>query len=239
MRILIVDDERSLRLTLAANLELEGFDVAQAQSGEQALDLIGKQEFDLVLSDIRMPGIHGVDLFRHIKRLRPGLPVVLMSAFALEQLVEQAIHEGVFTVLVKPFEVEQLVTVLVKAFRGQIVLIVDDKEQDATATAAALRGAGVKAQAVMGARDAIDVVSGGTADVCVVDLVLTDGTGPEVVSKILELDPSIAVIAVSGNSNDALLRKAAGTGVYACMQKPVDLRDLMHAIAKARARVQP
>src|SRR5271166_5091781 len=99
MRILLVDDEQSLLMTLAANLELDGLDVTTAESGQRALELFESEPFDLVLSDIRMPGMNGVDLFRRIRAQRPECPVVLMTAFALEGLVQEAIAEGVFTVL--------------------------------------------------------------------------------------------------------------------------------------------
>src|SRR5215471_5132373 len=99
MRILLVDDEQSLLLTLAANLELDGFDVTTAESGEHALKLFEREAFDLVLSDITMPGMSGIDLFRRVRSQRPECPVVLMTAFALEGMVRDAICEGVFTIL--------------------------------------------------------------------------------------------------------------------------------------------
>src|SRR5262245_3608826 len=98
MRILIVDDEGSLLLTLLANLELEGFDVVGAHDAGAALQLLHEQSFDLVLTDIRMPGMSGLELYRAIRSLRPDMPVIMMTAFAAETLIEQAIQEGVFAV---------------------------------------------------------------------------------------------------------------------------------------------
>src|SRR6185437_3367023 len=95
MRILIVDDERPILLTLAANLELDDFEVATAESGAAALELLARETFDLVLSDVRMPGMNGVELFRRIRQLRPDCPVVLMTGFAIEGLVYDAVAEGV------------------------------------------------------------------------------------------------------------------------------------------------
>ena len=62
--ILVVDDEESLRITLAANLELSGFEVVEAANGTQALEILENRAFDVVLSDIRMPGMNGVELFQ-------------------------------------------------------------------------------------------------------------------------------------------------------------------------------
>ncbi|HUS67503.1 MAG TPA: response regulator, partial [Kofleriaceae bacterium] len=76
--VLLVDDEEGLRTTLAANLELDGFDVVEAADGIEALAHARRRAFDLVVTDIRMPGMNGVDLFRAIRGLHPRVPVVLM-----------------------------------------------------------------------------------------------------------------------------------------------------------------
>jgi CheY-like chemotaxis protein len=125
MRILVVDDEPGLLMTLAANLELEGFEVVAAESGARALDLFEQGAFDLVLSDIRMPGMNGVDLFRTLRSKQHGVPVVLMTAFALEGLVQEAIREGAFTVLPKPFDLDHVVGALTRAAKSPVVLLVD------------------------------------------------------------------------------------------------------------------
>src|SRR5262245_20180328 len=145
VRILVVDDEHKLRMTIAANLELEGFEVVEAEHGEAALALVKTQHFDLVLSDVRMPGMNGVDLFRRVHELNPTLPVILMTAFALEGIVQEALREGAFTLLPKPFEIEHLVAALSSAMRGPVIVIVDDIKSVAESTAAALSSIGVRA----------------------------------------------------------------------------------------------
>src|SRR4051812_20372347 len=115
MRILIVDDEGSLLLTLVANLELEGFDVVGAQDPAVALRLVAEQHFDLVLTDIRMPGMTGIALFRAIRSIGADMPVILMTAFAAESLIDEAVQEGVFAVLPKPFDIEHVIFALSRA----------------------------------------------------------------------------------------------------------------------------
>jgi len=147
-RVLIVDDEPSVLLTLAANLELEGFEVATAESGEQALELVKKEEFDLVFSDIRMPGLSGIDLFRAIKKIRPEMPTILTTAFFYEAEIKEVVGEGVFAVLPKPAEIDDVVKLLHRARRRPWVLIVDDAQPHALSLAEALRASGVRARAV-------------------------------------------------------------------------------------------
>ena len=239
MRILVVDDEAPLLLTLSANLELEGFDVVGAANGEEALAELRKGRFDLVLSDIRMPGMNGVELFRAIKQVAPELPVVLMTGFALEGLVNDALKEGAYTVLAKPCPVDHVLDVLSRAVRGPVVLVVDDIAQSAESTAAALEATGIKARAVTDPNAALDAVRGGEVDVCIVDMVMPEVNGPELIERVKRVDHSIAFIAVTGEMASELLRRSAALGAYACMHKPVHPEELAQTIARARGGRRP
>jgi DNA-binding NtrC family response regulator len=235
-RILVVDDESSLMLTLVANLELEGFEATGASNPMQALSLMKEQSFDIVLSDIRMPGMSGVDLFREIKRLYPQMPVLLMSAFAMEETIRAAIDEGVFTVLPKPFDPEHVSAALLKALRRPLVLVVDDLEPDATTTAAALQSSGVNAKAIFDRGHAVQEISAGFVDVCVLDLVMPGVNVEGFLEQVRKIDASIAIIAVSGHDVPEILKRAAAMGIYAFQQKPFNPAELVQLIARARGR---
>jgi CheY-like chemotaxis protein len=235
-RVLVVDDEESMRITLAANLELEGHEVVEAASGEEALRKVRERPVDVVLADIRMPGLHGVELHRHLRREQPGLPVVLMTAFAQESLVEDALAEGVFTVMHKPFDVAHLLRTLRHAARGPEVLVVDDSEDVAEATVEGLRLCGVRAQAVYDGDVALERMRSGKIDVCVVDLVMPGVTGPQVVERLRGAGQPVAIIAVSGHDVPEMMRQVAALGDVACMRKPISIRELAQAIARTRGR---
>jgi len=233
-RVLVVDDEPGLRMTLAANLELEGYEVTEAPSGEAALALTSEQSFDLVMTDIRMPGITGVELFQRLHAKYPEMPVVLMTGFALEELVQSALDQGAFTVLPKPFDVDHALKVVATAVLRPAVLVVDDMVQVAQSTADALSGEGVHAEAVFTGIEAARRVSVGGVDVCVVDLVMPDQSGPEVIQHLLGLNPALRVITMSGNDVPDMLRQAASSGMQTFLRKPFRIPDLIRAIAVAR-----
>jgi DNA-binding NtrC family response regulator len=236
MRILIVDDEGSLLLTLVANLELEGFDVVGAQDAGSALDLLRREHFDLVLTDIRMPGMSGVELFRSIRSMRPDMPVILMTAFAAEHLINDAVQEGVFAVLPKPFDIEHVIFALTRALSRPMVLLVDDDEE-ARPLAEALHAIGLPSQVTSTHQTSVQAVQDGPADVVLVNIeALADG--PALVENILELDANIAVIATSSGAAPELFRKVAELGAFACLQKPLEPRRLVQLVARARARPQ-
>jgi DNA-binding NtrC family response regulator len=235
VRVLVVDDEASLLMTLVANLELEGFDVEGCERPDEALQRIAREPFDVVLSDIRMPGMTGVELFRRVREVRPELPFVLMTGFALEDLVQEAVQGGAFAVLPKPCTMEHVLRVISRALRAPAVLVVDDARASAESLAEALSASGIRAKAALSASEAMGIVRDGAVDVCVVDMVMPELDGPATMARLRDLDPSVAFIAISGENASDLLRRAAAMGAFACMRKPLSTRALAHAIAQARA----
>jgi len=107
-RALVVDDDRTLASTLADILELMGWTVTQANSGTEAVNVAARQSFDVVLMDVKMPGMDGVDAFKAMKATRPDIRVILMTAYAAEERLGEARREGVLRVLSKPVDVETL-----------------------------------------------------------------------------------------------------------------------------------
>jgi two-component system response regulator AtoC len=114
-RILIVDDDEALRESLEMILSAEGYTVCTAESGEKALVLVEESEFDAVVTDLRMPGLDGFDLIPQISRLRPGVPIILMSAHGTEDLAVEAIARGAYDYLAKPFQPAEIRLTLRKA----------------------------------------------------------------------------------------------------------------------------
>lgn len=120
--ILLVDDEPKMRDVLSVALGELGYRALTAASGEEALEILDREEVDLVLSDLRMKGMHGRELLREIKRRWPNLPVVLMTAYSSVKDAVQAIKEGAFDYIDKPFEMEDLATTLANGLRLYDVL---------------------------------------------------------------------------------------------------------------------
>ncbi len=112
-RVLIVDDEKSMREFLSIVLKKEGYDVTAAAHGPEALSLIDKEIYDLVISDIKMPGLSGIDLLKAVKAVSPSTIVLMMTAFASTETAVEAMREGAYDYLTKPFKIDE-VKLLVK-----------------------------------------------------------------------------------------------------------------------------
>jgi two-component system response regulator PilR (NtrC family) len=115
MRVLIVDDEEVLRDVLDAVLRREGFDVLLAASGEEALAKLDDEEIDLVILDIMLPGISGIDTLRSIRVSNPHLPVIIITAFSSIDGAIEAMKHGAFHYIPKPFKNEEVVLTVNKA----------------------------------------------------------------------------------------------------------------------------
>ena len=116
-RLLVVDDEQPQREMLAGILERAGFDVITAADGARALELLGQEAFDLLLTDQRMPNMDGLALLEQAQRLEPRLPVVLMTAYGTVSTAVEAMKRGAADYLTKPFERDELLLVVGKAIR--------------------------------------------------------------------------------------------------------------------------
>ncbi|MEP1449145.1 MAG: sigma 54-interacting transcriptional regulator [Paraglaciecola sp.] len=113
--VLLVDDDESLLRLMAIRLRGEGYNVQSAGGGKEALKLINSQNFDVVLSDLRMPGLDGLSLFEEIMALRKDVPVILMTAHGTIQDAVEATQRGVFGFLTKPIDHEELRSLMEKA----------------------------------------------------------------------------------------------------------------------------
>ena len=120
--ILLVDDEPKLRDVLSVGLNDLGYRTLAAASERDAIDILQREDVDLVLTDLRMPGIGGRELLHEIKKIRPALPVVLMTAYSTVKDAVQVIKEGAFDYIGKPFEMDELTTTIENALRLYDVL---------------------------------------------------------------------------------------------------------------------
>jgi DNA-binding NtrC family response regulator len=116
-RILIVDDDRTQATTLARVLGLEGYQTQVAESGAEALREVDKGDVDLVLTDLKMPGMDGLELFRRIQADRPELPVMIVTAHGTIETAIQAVRDGVADFVQKPVYAEELIHRFGKVFR--------------------------------------------------------------------------------------------------------------------------
>ncbi|HVU05048.1 MAG TPA: sigma-54 dependent transcriptional regulator [Polyangiaceae bacterium] len=116
-QVLVVDDEPNLRRVLSAQLSRDGYDVHTAEDGVQALALLGDHHIDMVITDLRMPNMDGMELLRRALVLDPELPVVMITAHGTVDNAVEALKTGAFDYVTKPFDQDEVRAVVKKALR--------------------------------------------------------------------------------------------------------------------------
>lgn len=118
MRVLFVDDEEELVSAAVERLQLRGVDAVGVTSGDEALRQISEAPFDIVVLDVKMPGLGGLEVIQRIKAEHPGLQVVLLSGHGSKEDAEEGMRLGAFSYIMKPIDTEDLLRVLRDAVHG-------------------------------------------------------------------------------------------------------------------------
>lgn len=117
--ILIIDDEKNIREGLGTALELEGYDVKLAENGEVGLKLIEKGDIDLVITDLRMPGISGEEVIAKVAGESPGIPVIVLTGHGSIDSAVTAMRNGAYDFLTKPLNLDRLILIVKRALAGR------------------------------------------------------------------------------------------------------------------------
>ncbi len=114
-RMLLIDDEVDFTETLAERLQLRGFLTDLASNGESGLKMVGEKEYDIVILDLKMPGLSGIDTLKGIKALNPGLPVILLTGQGSTKGGEEGKHLGAYDCMMKPIKIDEFIEKVSKA----------------------------------------------------------------------------------------------------------------------------
>jgi DNA-binding NtrC family response regulator len=117
--ILIIDDEKNIREGLAADFEMDGYNVKIAENGRKGLEYIAQGDIDLVITDLRMPGISGEEVLRHVTTETPGIPVIVLTGHGSIDAAVVAMRDGAYDFLTKPLNLEQLGIIVKRALEGR------------------------------------------------------------------------------------------------------------------------
>ena len=118
-RILVVDDEESIREFLDIMLRKEGYDVTCVEDGQKAIDILAKKSFDMVISDLQMPNVTGMELLAHVKQNYPDLMFMMITAFGTTETAVEAMKQGAYDYVTKPFKLDEVRINISNALRSR------------------------------------------------------------------------------------------------------------------------
>jgi len=230
--ILVVDDDKALAEGTADVLDAKGYHVSAANDGFAALELVKKAPFDIALMDIRMPGMNGVETYRRIKEVRPRIKAIMMTAYSVEDLVEEAMQEGVCKVLDKPIDLDGLMALIEALAKRARVMVVDDDPAIREAIKDVLEEKGYKVYTAGDYDEATLVARKEPVDLYLIDIKLPTRNGFETYLALREIDPMAAAIMITGYREETrdLAEKATASGAYTCLYKPLDMAKMEKCI---------
>jgi CheY-like chemotaxis protein len=237
LRILIVDDDQRMTRTLADILSLSGYEVTEAWSGTDALEKVRAAEFDCVLTDIKMPEMNGVELHHQLREAQPGLPVVLMTAYAAEDLIRQGLDEGVVGVFDKPLDINNLLGFFTSLTKHHMVVIVDDDPVFCRTLDDVLKIRGFKVTEITDPHADVEQMAA-DAQVILLDMKLNGFSGADVLKDIHVKYPTLPVILITGYREEmsAAMQVALQLDAFACLYKPLEIPHLLQMLAEIQKK---
>jgi DNA-binding response OmpR family regulator len=252
------DDEADLRETIAEFLTLHGFDVLQAANGLEVLLHVKRSSPQVVVLDLRMPRLGGLDALRRIRSFDPSIRVVVVTAEVDREVHRQALAGGAAAVLEKPVGFPQLLAALGAAdsppaptsappdpgdepraateanpLAGLRVLVVDDDAGIRDVLEEFLTGAGCRVSLAPDGATAVREVVASAADVILLDIDMPGLAGVEALSTIRAVAPQTVVIMVSGTTDTETAKRALAYGAFDYVVKPIDFEYLTRSLEAA------
>jgi DNA-binding NtrC family response regulator len=245
IRVLLVDDDLDFLDATARALSRRGFEVTLAEDGTGAIESAQRKPFDVVVLDVRMPGMDGAEVFRQLKQSSPTLPVIMLTGHGTVQQAYEVSREGVFEYLTKPCDIDKLVKVARRAFEqtrlksavpgSTRVLLVDDDQEFTEALSITLGRRGFDVTARNRGEDAVALAGSERFDVAVVDLVMPEMDGLEVLKRIKRAQPGLEVLMLTGHPSVRQAIEGLADGAFDFLVKPPSIEALVAQLNRASA----
>ena len=238
-RVLVVDDNVDLAENISEILETEGLECDVADSGELALELLEKNVYGLVITDLKMEGMSGLDVLRAVSSKWPQIPVLIMTAYARDRTVDRARSEGAIDVVPKPIDIASLLTVVQRlvSAHGRVLVVEDDDDLRENLVEVLDACEQFETDAVASLQSALQSIEGQGYDVVVIDLRLPDGSGLRLAQQLHERlgERCPALVFTSAHSEEigqALQQVAQGVRSEV-LRKPFSPAMLVSLVRKA------
>jgi two-component system, NtrC family, response regulator HydG len=227
--ILVVDDEVDTCRNLSDILTDLGYHVDVAHDGPSALDLVRQNAYDVALLDLRMPGMDGLELLHHIRRLRSGTVGIIVTAYAGTDTAERAVAAGAWQVLAKPVDFTRLLALVEEVIGQPLVLIVDDDPDLCQSLRDVLCERGYRVCLAHDESAAAAHLRDTSFRVVLIDMRLPDGDGASVYRRVRQANPQARTVVITGHRGemDERVREVLRQGANAVCYKPFDVGNLL------------
>ncbi|MCJ7823430.1 MAG: response regulator, partial [Anaerolineales bacterium] len=199
--------------------------------------------FDMVFMDIKMPLMDGVETFSKVKEIRPEAVVMMMTAYAVEELVQQALEGGAYGIVYKPLDIEKVIALIEEAREakeGALILVVDDDPGICTTLKNILIKKGYEVGIAHTGEEAIALTKEKPYNIILIDMKMPTINGLEIYLAIKEANPEAVAIMMTAYRQEVadLVEQALKNDAYACLFKPFEIEELLGLIAELWERKQ-
>ncbi len=229
MSVLVVDDEEIVRDFLTRFLLFKGLEVETAESGPDALKLSENKSFDVAFIDVRMPKMNGLETFRALKAISPDTKYVMMTGYAVNDVLRDAEIEGASLSIKKPFDINQISYFLENlastslAKKQMRILVVDDDRIVLNFFKRLLKKHDIVVLET--AKEALDAIGKEEFDLIFVDILLKDMNGTKLSSEILKIRPKSEIILITGDQGQEEGTKELN--ILGCFWKPFEIEKIL------------
>jgi two-component system, NtrC family, response regulator HydG len=239
MKILVVDDDRRIVKTTCDILTIKGYEAIATYSGEEGVEKVRSDPPDCVLMDIKMPGINGVEAMKQMQAIAPGLPIILVSAYATDDLLQEAKRAGAYAVLSKPLNFPMILSFLSLLCKEESILVVDDDPIFCKTLKDILTMRGFHVETESEPQQVIGRLENDyKLAIVLLDLKLGAVDGVDVLREVRLKYPTKPVVLVTGYREDMAnsLEKARKIGAYTCLYKPLEMDNLLRLVEEIRTK---
>ncbi len=233
-RVLVVDDNEDLLNTFALILKRKGYLVDTAENGMAALNKYSLNHFDIVLMDVVMPCMDGIEALHKIQEINPEAKVILVTAYYEEQQMQNILNEGACGALYKPVNITQLMELIGDLLEDSPILVVDDDSALRENAASILGLHGYRVITAASGEQAIMKARQKPFKLAIIDIVMPDMDGVSTAQKLKEINPNLHVIMMTGYRDEVkeILSEAAGSGFSKCLFKPFRGEELSELVTQ-------
>jgi DNA-binding NtrC family response regulator len=232
LNILVVDDDRRMAKTIVDILIVKGYAADFVYSGSEALEALENRSYNCILTDIKMPLMNGIEFYLKVKELYPDTPVLLMTAYTTNELVNQGIEHGAVGVVNKPLDINQLLFFFSALRKERTVVIIDDDPNFCETIGDILRN---RSYSVIKISDIDHILNHIESDtqVILLDLKLNGISGLDIIPQLKETYPDNQIVIVTGYREEmaGAINKALELDAYACLYKPLEIDHLLKILS--------
>lgn len=232
--VLVVDDNPDLLNTFALILKRKGYKVDTASDGLSAVTKVKERHFDVILMDIIMPRMDGIEAFRLIREIDPRARVILMTAYYEEDKISEALNQGVFSAIHKPVDIARLIDLIGEASSSPLILIVDDDDNFRRTMARILGLRGFRVITAASAEEAVRAARERPCKLAFIDIKMPCINGLQACTKLKEIDPDIVAVMMTGYRSEVsgIVAEAMASQAATCLYKPFDFVQVMELISQ-------